>query len=158
MAIKKVTYEFDPFELAGVEAPTGRKLSRALDAIAEFVEGETLNYIAEGKSPVSGGAWKRTLSKEYKERKVAQGGSNFANMELDGDLLDGYQVKRKGDKIVAGWEGSEAPKADGHNNFSGKSELPPRESVPNEKKNQTYKRDILRGIKQIAEEFAEEES
>lgn len=157
MAINKVAYEFDPFELAGVDAPKGRARDRALNEIAEFVKTETLSYVGEGRSPVQGGAWKRSLSPEYKARKKAEGGSSFANLELSGDLLDSVDVvQKRGNTLSLQVSGSEAAKADGHNNFSGNSELPPREFIPNASKGQTFRREIIQGIRQIAEEFNDE--
>ena len=155
----KVVYEFDPFDLVGVEPPKSKsKRDEALAEIADYVKLETLNYAADGRTPVSGGKWKRSLSADYKDIKKAAGGTDYADMNLEGDMLDSFDVTQKGKKLQAGWNGgAEADKADGHNNFSGKSELPARESVPNSKKGQTYKREILKGIKQIAEDFSDAE-
>lgn len=150
----KVVYEFDPFELTGVEVPRGNR-DDALSEIADYVRTEILQYVGEGKSPVQGGAWKKSLSAEYKKIKEKISGSDFANMELTGDMLDALEARVVGGKIKVGWfGGEEADKADGHNNFSGKSELPLRESIP--KENQGFKKDIVTGMREIAEAFMEE--
>lgn len=151
----KVVYEFDPFD--GLEKPKSKKDTKeALKEIAEFVRDEILQYVGDAKSPVSGGKWKASLSPEYKELKKEISGSSVANMELYGDMLDALEAKVVGNKIKVGWfSGEQAAKADGHNNFSGESSLPTRQSIP--KEGQTFKRDILQGIKAIAKEFIEED-
>ena len=155
--MKKIAYEFDPFELAGVEAPKDpAQRDEALDQIAEYVTGEVLAHCADGTSPISGGKWKRQLSKDYADKKAEISGVNYANMELYGDMLDDLEtVKKRGNKLSLQIEGDQADKADGHNNHSGRSQLPPREFIP--KKNQTFKQTIVNGIRAIAEEFTDGE-
>jgi len=152
----KVVYEFDPFEETGLDRPSSKKdRSEALKQIADYVRDEILQYVGEGKSPVSGGAWKRSLSPEYKKLKEDLSSAGFANMELHGDMLDALEAKVVGNKIKVGWFGGEqAAKADGHNNFSGDSELPTRQSIP--KPGESFKRDIVQGMKAIAKEFIED--
>lgn len=153
----RVVYKFDPFDEVGVDAPEKKRShKKALEEIAEYVRDEILQYVGEGKSPVSGGAWKRSLSPEYKKLKKEISGSDFANMELYGDMLDSLEYRIKGDTIEIGWfSGEQAAKADGHNNFSGESTLPTRQSIP--KENQSFKRDIVSGMKAIAKEFIDED-
>lgn len=153
----KVVFEFDPFEMSGLDKPgSKRDKAKALTEIADFVRDEILQYVGDGKSPVFGGEWKKSLSKEYKERKGELSSSTIANMELTGDLLDALEARVVGNKIKVGWfGGEEAAKADGHNNFSGESSLPTRQSIP--KEGETFKRDIVQGIKAIAKEFVEED-
>jgi hypothetical protein len=156
MAIKKLVYEFDPVELLGVSLPEGRSKRReVLEELADYVRTEVLSYVGDGKSPVAGGQWKRSLSPEYKKVKEKISGSTFANLELYGDMLDALEarVTSKGTIQFGIWDATEAAKADGHNNFSGESELPAREFIPNEDKNQTFKKPIVDGMKAIAKEF-----
>jgi hypothetical protein len=152
----KVVYEFDPFEETGLDQPSSKKdRAQALADIAEYVRDEILQYVGEGKSPVSGGAWKRGLSPEYKKVKEELSGVSFANMELHGDMLDALEARVVGNKIRVGWFGGpEAAKADGHNNFSGESTLPTRQSIP--KPDESFKRPIITGMKAIAKEFIED--
>jgi hypothetical protein len=155
--MKKVTYEFDPFELADVEPPkSASKRRQAMEEIGKYVVGEIHTACADGKTPVAGGSWERALSEGYKKQKQKDGGQGFANLELTGSLMDSVDYSVKSDTIEVGVWGSEAPKADGHNNFSGESKLPPREFIPNDDRGQTFKRDIVRGIRQIAEEFSDD--
>lgn len=149
---EKVAFRFDPFALAGVEKPKGR-INEAKREIAQMVLDKVLESCAAGKSPVSGGKWKRSLSKEYRDRKLAQGGNPFADMELTGDMLDSLEVVFSGSELELRIRGKEAGKADGHNNHSGKSPLPPREFIP--KQDQTFKRDIIQEIQRIAREKAD---
>jgi hypothetical protein len=159
MALSKVVYEFDPFELAGLDKPSTKSdLRAALKEIADYVKTETLSYVGEGKSPVAGGSFKHSLSPAYKKIKEKISGADFANLELTGDMLDALETKITDDGMIQiGIWGKEAAKADGHNNFSGKSTLPAREFIPNENKSQTFKRDILSGIRGIAEAFLEDD-
>lgn len=155
MAIRKVAFEFDPFDMAGVKVPRSRK-REAQEAVAEFVKDEVLKRVGDGSSPVEGGRWKRALSPEYKKRKAEFSSAGYANMELHGDMLDALEVvPTRGGKLSLQIEGKQAPKADGHNNHSGESSLPPREFIP--KRNQTFKRDIQAGIRSILKEFEEDE-
>lgn len=151
----KIAYKFDPEELTGEEIPKGR-VREAMREIGEFVKEQVLSYVGEAKSPVAGGKWKRSLSKSYKDYKSEFSSSTIANMELTGDMLDALEVVNVGDELELRIEGSEAAKADGHNNFSGNSTLPLREFIP--KPNQTFKRDIIDGIRKIIKDFQDEEA
>ncbi len=149
----KVVFEFDPFELTGLDDPIKKSDRKsALNDIADYVKSEVLQYVGQGESPVSGGRWQKKLSPAYAHIKEKISSSNFANMELTGEMLDALETRVVGGKIQIGWFGGEqAAKADGHNNFSGDSSLPTRQSIP--KPGQTFKRDIVSGMKDIAKEF-----
>lgn len=153
----KIYYEFDPFKLAGVKPPKG-SIQEAKEAIANYVKEQVLSYIGQGESPVEGGDWKKKISPEYAKRKKELSSSLFANMELTGEMLDALDVVLKqGKKLSLQITGKDqVAKADGHNNFSGKSELPERDSIPNTKKGQTFKDDIIAGIRDIIEGFEED--
>lgn len=144
----RIGFEFDPFDLAGIDPPKNK--AAALDEIAKYVASQVIEYCGEGKSPVSGGDWKRSLSKDYKAKKVAQGGNPYADMILDGDMLKALDcvVKRGGTLDLRITGAKEAAKADGHNNFSGKSSLPRRQFIPED--GETFTRAIIAGIKDIA--------
>lgn len=148
--IKAVVKQFDPFK--NVKVPEGRKRKRALNLIKEFVLESALDKIGSGKSPVKGGPWKRKLTKGYKAIKSDVSGVTFANLELEGDLLDALDVKEKGDKLEYGVRGSEAGKADGNNRGTyGKKASSPgkaRRFVP--LKNETFDDTIWKGIDKIA--------
>lgn len=152
MAIDRLAFEFDP--LKGFQIPEDRQ-DEAREQIAEYVRDKVLEYISEGKSPVAGGQWKKALSPDYKKRKGEISSVGFANLELNGDMLDALEVVEVKGKLALQITGNEAAKADGHNNFSGKSKLPPRQFIPNKAKGQNFKREILVGIREIAADYEE---
>lgn len=153
MSIKKVAFEFDPFEHLGIDPPkSARDRADALERVAEIVKTEVLEYVSKGTSPVSGGPWKRSLSPEYKKLKQSESGVSYANMELTGDMLNALDVRKKrGTKLSLEIAGSEAPKADGHNNHSGDSTLPERRFIP--KDDETFKSKIWSDIRRILKEY-----
>ncbi len=151
----KIAYKFDPEDLTGEDIPRGR-VREAMQEIGEFVKEQVLSYVGDAKSPVSGGKWKRSLSKSYKEYKSEFSSSTIANMELTGSMLDALEVVSVGGELELRIQGEEAAKADGHNNFSGSSNLPLREFIP--KPSQTFKRDIIAGIRKIIQDYQDEEA
>lgn len=144
MAGYRVVYEFDPQDL--VDGPIERE---GLREIADFIRDEMLQHIGAGNSPVSGGAWKKSLSKDYEKIKSKLSSAKFANMELTGAMLDSLETKIVDGKIQVGWfGGKEAAKANNHNIGD---TLPQRQLIPG--KGQSFKRDIVQGAKEIAREF-----
>ncbi len=154
MTQKKVSYEFDPFELAGLERPkTKSALREALNEIRDYIRTEVLQYVGEGKSPVAGGPFKKSLSADYKKLKEKISSSGIANLELTGDMLDALECVVTSDgTLVLQVTGSEAPKAYNHNVGD---TLPQRQFVP--MKGETFKSPIIKGMKEIAEAFAEDD-
>ena len=110
---------------------TKAQKKEVLTDIGELLVGQILEACADSKSPVTGRAFHK-LSKEYAKKKQAEVGSKDPNLDLNGEMLDALDFKIVGDKIDLGVFGSDAPKADGHNNFSGKSKLPERRFLPGE--------------------------
>lgn len=142
---KKITLNLD-------KVPRGRK-AEAKEAVGEYLMGAMLDKIADGKSPVKGERFPR-LSKPYADEEKF--GDRTPNLDLEGDMLNALEFKRrKGDEIEIGiFKKKEVPKADGHNNFSGKSDLPQRRFVPDER--QEFKKDIEAGIKRTIKNFEQE--
>lgn len=150
----KLGFEFDPWEMTGVEKPKSN-IREAKRELAEFVKNKVLERVGRGESPVAGGQWKRSLSAAYKKRKSKISSALFANMELFGDMLDALEVASTAQGLEIRVVGAkQAAKADGHNNHSGRSNLPPREFIP--KEGGTFKRDIIQGMKSIAKEFMDD--
>ncbi len=149
---RKVIFEFDPFELAGVE-PNPATREEVLTEAAAFALEQTLEYMSAQNSPVAGHGKFPKLTKDYKKRKVAGGGSPVPNLLFEGDLQEAMEatVTRQGTiKLgVPGNRGKQGDKADGHCNFSGESELPLRRFVPNGDEGETFKKPIVDGIKRI---------
>lgn len=116
--------------------------------VADFLVDQILQSVGELKSPVKGGNYKTSLSKEYREFKTGEGLQGVADLELTGNMLDSLRARPlSGNKIEVGVFGEPAKRADGHNNLSGKSTLPPREFLP--KQDGSFKRDIEAEIKRI---------
>jgi len=156
MTIKgnEIFYEFDPFELTDTEKPS-ENLSDAVEDIKNFVLDSVLDSVGEARSPVSGYGKFKGLNKDYKKIKGKQSSSVIANLELTGDMLDALEVVEVKDRLRIRIKGSESGKADGHNNHSGKSRLPTRRFIPGS--GETFKRDIISGIKEIVGEYATQE-
>lgn len=151
----KIFYEFDPEEVTGVRVAKDKR-DEANARVANFVKESVLSTVAEGKSPVQGESWKRSLSPAYKKLKKRISGVDFSNMELEGDLLNGVDVTPRGRKVRLEVSSSQEDKADGHCNFSGKSKLPRRRFVPNGKEGQTFKQDIINGMREILVQYSED--
>jgi len=102
---------------------------RAKDEVGEFLIASILQQVGAAKSPIKGEIFP-VLSKDYKETKSDQGRGTAANLELSGDMLDALVFRRTDNGVKVAILGGEAPKADGHNNFSGKSQIAQRRFLP----------------------------
>lgn len=118
-----------------------------LDEIGSFLIENTLLSISQKKSPVKGEGQFKALSSDYKKKKMSEVGNSIPNLELSGSMLDSLDYKVVGDSIKIGVFGKEAPKADGHNNFSGDSTLPKRRFIPD--KGQDYTEQIAKEVDRI---------
>lgn len=145
MANRKVKFDFNP--LKGVKIKPGR--TRAVrKEIKDFVREKTIEIAQRGVSPVSGHGKYKRLTKQYAVAK--KGGNRLANLTLEFKMLNSAKVTdRPGGKMRLTVPQKEQKKADGHCNFTGKSSLPKRTFVPDEKKGETFKREIWSGIKKI---------
>lgn len=149
MPNNKVEFVFDPFEATGESVPKGANKREVLDEISDYVKESILDAVGSHKSPVKGYSWPK-LSKDYKKFKESSGHPGVADLQFSGDLLDALQVKKtRGNKIKVVIEGAQAPKADGHNNHSGESQLPLRRFIPSADDGDEFKSDIIDGIAQI---------
>ena len=166
---KKVRFEFDPFEIAGVPKSelTASEKKSALEDVADFVLTSVLDSVGGRRSPVKGQGAFPALSPGYKKRKKDEA-APIPNLELSGDMLDSMTVDRKRDKLVLTVSTSEEAKAAAHNwtkAFPGadtnknpmKKAGKRRAFIPDKGRKETFKRDILKGISGIVRE-AEEES
>jgi len=120
--------------------------------IGELLVEEILNKLASVESPIAGGSYKTTLSKKYAEKKMNETGSSDANLDLAGDLIRSIDFRYNGNTIEIGvFDSEQAGKADGHNNFTGKSRLPRRQFLPEE--GQNFTSDIVRLVNETAEKY-----
>lgn len=146
-------YTFDVLDELGLEIPRNKR-REALEAAAELLKVEMLDYIGSGKSPVSGGKWVRSLTPAYAEQKAEDSSADFANLERTGDLLDSLTVEPKGQALVIDVGEDQYGKAEGH--ITGvygehsKRERP-RQFMPQGE--ETFKRDIMRKLKEVLAEF-----
>lgn len=128
--------------------PVPRELREEISKeVSEFVKEQVLQSIAESKSPISGGKFKSKLTTAYAAKKMKDGAAPVANLELTGEMLDSLDTKITNKGFDIGVYGSAAPRADGHNNFSGDSKLPPRQFLP--KAGEKFKSDIQAEIDKI---------
>jgi len=153
----KYGFTFDPFKLTGVKVPLSRR-DEALEAVGNWLLETSLMEIGSGRSPVSGGPWKRSLSKEYKERKSDESSVTVANLELSGDLLDALDAKPVSrNRIFYGVEGGQAGKAEGNNIGSygrDADDSKARRFIPVD--GETFKPSIIAGMREVLEDFADE--
>ena len=64
MAVRKVTYKLNLNKL-GLDKVTAKQ--DAMRDVGEYLKEEILDHVSSIRSPIKGGAYKRTLSKKYKE-------------------------------------------------------------------------------------------
>ncbi len=115
--------------MAGLKLPEAAK-NRIKNDVGDFLVEQLVKSAGKTQSPVAGESWKATLSPEYAKKKKAEGLGTKANLDFEGDMLDSLTYEQTKDGIELGWFGDQAGKADGHNNLSGKSDLPTRRLLP----------------------------
>lgn len=133
------------------KVPNGSK-KLVKEEVGEFLINEILDYVGRASSPVSKGAYKSSLSREYADREKQ--GNTTANLELEGDMLASLDYKnRKGDGIEIGiFSKKQTPKAHGHNTgFNGKRDDLTRKFIPDQ--DERFKKNIERGIREIIQGF-----
>lgn len=122
--------------------------------MGEALKDATLIAVAAQQSPIAGhGAFKK-LSKSYAAKKRESGADPVPNLEFDGNMLSALDVRSVGNHLEIGVFGSEAPKADGHNDLSGSSRIPTRRFIPDE--GEAYKPSIQQEIDEIINEVLAE--
>lgn len=158
MATSKVSFKFNPFKDSGVSVPK-EKREEAREAVKDYVLEQVLSHAGAGKSPVAGGAWKKSLSKDYKKKKGEQSSAGFANMELSGKTLNDLEVVEVGkDNLSLQIEGDRAPILEG-NNLGSYGREPDRskarEIIP--PSGGRFNNRIGEGIKRILQRFEEDD-
>ena len=145
-------YKFNPIKELDLDIPRDKQ-AEALAAAAEYLKEIMLDYIGEGKSPVSGGKWVRGLTKEYLKRKGEESSVDFANLELSGDLLDSLTVDTNGNKIVIDVADDQRDKAEGHLTglYGEKSRIRPRQFMP--QGDGEFKKDVMKKLRELLEEY-----
>lgn len=118
--------------------------------IGELLVEQILESVAVSKSPVTGDSFAR-LSKDYADKKKSETGSSAPNLDLTGSMLTSLDYKISGDKLELGVFGEDAGKADGHNNFSGKSKLPTRQFLP--KSGESFDKSIVSLVSDTIDQY-----
>jgi len=138
--------EIDLFE--NLELTAAQKAEASRD-VGEYLVSQINQYLNGANTPVSGGSYKSGLSSEYRAFKRDQGGSSVADLELTGTMRDSltYRVTPTGVQVGVFGNNRNSLKADGHNNYSGRSTLPRRQFLPD--RGQNFKAQITRGVESI---------
>lgn len=121
--------------------------------IGEYIVEQILLDVAKKRSPVYGDAFQPLTSVPYKEKKRDEGLSAVADLQLSGDMLDSLDYRITDEGIEVGVYGSAAPRADGHNNLSGASQIPTRRFIPDV--GESFRTGIMREIERIVADSTE---
>lgn len=138
-----------------------QNIKDAKEEVGEYIVNEILRETAKGKSPVEGEPRFRDVQPDY--AKEEKGGNKRANLRLEGDLMQALKfILEKGADISIGVKGSQAPKADGHNQISEEAkawakktdrEKYKRRFIPDEGQDFTDK--IMKGVNSILDDYRE---
>lgn len=141
----------------GLEQVPPENRPAAKREVADYLVNEVLRKLNAGTSPVKGEGRFRILDPKYAKKEKA--GVRTANLQLEGDLLDSLKSAPANDSFIKfGHEGGEVPKADGHNQLSGKAQSwasksrhPKRRYIPDS--GQKFTDDITEEIELIIKQF-----
>lgn len=154
---RKVKFDFtlsDFLDGKRIRLPADRRAALEEDVL-DLISTEILTNVGEGRSPVTGRRFKK-LTDAYAARKSSEGGTVLggqgSNLELTGALLDAFKTeKTRSGKLRVTVEDDEQPKADGHNNFSGKSKLPRRPFIPDAKEGEFFAKSVRESVRALIE-------
>lgn len=141
----KIASEIDIFDGVNLTKESKRRVA---EDVSDLLKTTILEEVSKGKSPLSGLSWPK-LNPSYKKFKESQNLPGKANLEFTGQMLDDFDVVAKGSgTIELNVTGKKSvSKADGHNNFSGESDLPLRRFLPKEENK--FKKNIEQQINDI---------
>ena len=151
-------YKFNPIKDLNLDIPRNKRKD-ALEAAADLIKTEMLDYIGEGKSPVSGFGKFPGYSKNYKTFKKDHSSSSTVNLELTGEMLDALTVENIGSNINVYINGDEKlqGKAEGNNigtyGTSRTIEGKVRRFIPLD--GEKFKRDILSKLRDLLSDYEE---
>jgi hypothetical protein len=115
------------------------------EEVAEFVITSVLEYVGDGRSPVTGQQFKQ-LSKDYADEE--KGGRRSPNLDLEGDMLNSLTWKSTKAGISVGiFDSSQTPKAFNHNTGD---TLPKRQFIPTPR--QSFVGNIEEGVRRLVNE------
>lgn len=149
-------YTFDPIAELDIEVPRNKR-NAAREEVASYLKEALLEFIGDGRSPVSGGVWRKNLTPDYLKEKRKESGVRFANLELSGEMLDSLTVEVKRGKVVIDLAKDQYDKAEGHiTGQYGAGNMKKdyrRQFVPQGEEG--FKRQIESNIKRILREYEE---
>lgn len=145
MASRLVQFEFNPLAELGIDI-RGPKRSSVLNEVTRFLESAILSDVDASRSPVTGRKFKK-LTKPYADK--FKGGDRNSDLRLTSNMLNSLDVSIIRNKVRVTVDDSEQEKADGHNNFSGKSKLPRRPFIPDKKRGERFRPAIRKGLQDI---------
>ena len=129
-----------------LENISGENLQAAKQEVGEYLVNESIRYMEEGRSPVAGEAPWPKLNKEYAAKE--HNGDRTPTLNATGRLRESLQFRTTDEGVEVGiFHKSQQAKSDGHNNFSGKSQLPQRRFVPSGRQN--YRSEIMANVDRI---------
>lgn len=140
----RTTSEINLFDDVDVPRSAREEIAQA---VGEFLIEQTQVKLAQGQSPIQGHGKFRKLSKEYAALKMDEVGNAEPNLEASGEMRDELTFRTTANGIEIGVIGPSAPKADGHCNLSGESQLPTRRFLPDV--GEAYDSEIQTQVKEI---------
>jgi hypothetical protein len=155
----KVSYKLK-LDLSDVNVDDREKVKKK---VGKLLLDKTKQYLKDGKTPISNGTYRKTLTKSHRNAKLSKGQPGYSDMKFTDEMLRDLKVKTKpNSKIIEiGIEGEEAAKTfahhtsyRGHPTIKNRSKYK-REFIPN--KGQKYKRNILSEVNRIIDEHSGEE-
>lgn len=150
----KISYKLDleaEFNKKNIKPSKRKALS---ELIGVTLIDEITQYLDKGTTPVSKGKYKRSLNKEYKEKKTKEGKKGFADMQLTESMLNNLTIKpTKKDVEIKLTNSTEKKKAYNHNIGD---TLPQRQWLPNDEQGETFKRTITKKIKDIINDASDD--
>ena len=142
-----VSFTYDVSKhLKGV--PEEDREDAAYDAGEAALE-KIVDYMDQQKSPVKGirKNFDALKSERYKALKQKRVGNKKANLRLTGKMIESLDVDANDDSFTISVEGSESDVAKAYNHIEGDTVVA-RPFLPNEDKNQTFKADVVKVIKE----------
>lgn len=124
---------------------------QALETAGQVILNRITEYLNGQNSPVSGGSYKKGLSKDYKKRKVASGGRGIANLQFTDAMLSNLQIDTTKSSIKFELtEELQIKKGYAHNVGD---DLPQREWLPDDSSGGEFKKRILDEAKEAINQF-----
>jgi len=149
---EEVSFTYDLDELLD-DVPIEDREDAAYDA-GNVALDAVKSYMAKQSSPVKGEGKFQALSKDYKKIKQKIAGNKKANLKLFGDLDESMEVEANDNSFTISIREDNVEKAYNHNTKKTKENpLPKRQFLPNDAKNETFKRDVISKIKKEIKKY-----